>query len=369
MPASEAVDFEREFAEVVRELRALPSAAPQGVREHVRALGEPEPRRALRLPHLSWRRAGIALAAACVLAVVSAAAVHGLLSSSPTRQAAVTLGEQGSATRAPNLANPRRTGGARAPDNQTLQSGFGQDLNARGRPSLPAPNPARHQDYEADLRVRVKDADTLGQQTARAMQITQQLGGYVASVSQSTNAGQPGEADLVLRVPVARVDDAMIRLSALGTVLAQNVSIVDLERVVQQQRRRIQTLQLQIARLTAALQQPGLAPDVKLNLQFQLDNARRSLSDVIGSNKATLREAALSRISLSLTSQRPAPAKHHIGPFGRAASDALDFLSGAGAVTLAALIILSPLLAIVALLVWGVRTYRRREAQRLLGTT
>jgi hypothetical protein len=41
MPASETVDFDREFEELVRELRALPAEAPVSVRERVRALGEP----------------------------------------------------------------------------------------------------------------------------------------------------------------------------------------------------------------------------------------------------------------------------------------------------------------------------------------
>src|SRR5437762_1803153 len=146
-------------------------------------------------------------------------------------------------------------------------------------------------DASPELPGRVR---ALGQKSAAAMRIVQQLGGYVASVSQSSAAGQPGEADLVLRVPVAHVEDAMIRLSGLGTVPSQNVSIVDLENVVRQQRRRIQSLRLQIARITAALQQPGLTPDVKLRLQFQLDDARRNLADVTGQSRATLREAALS---------------------------------------------------------------------------
>ena len=43
MPATDTRDFEREFEELVRELRALPAEAPPHVREQVRALGEPEP--------------------------------------------------------------------------------------------------------------------------------------------------------------------------------------------------------------------------------------------------------------------------------------------------------------------------------------
>jgi hypothetical protein len=364
MPASETVDFEREFEELVRELRALPAEASPELRERVRALGEPAPRRLF--PQLTWRRVTLVLVPVCLVAVVAAAAIRGLVSSStnPTSQSAarVELGQQ--------LTTPSTHQGSSGAGAST--NGFDKAHRTSLAPlsgGVPIPNPARHQDYQADLRVRVKDLDALGDKTARAMQITQQLGGFVASLSQSSQTGQPGEADLVLRVPVARVTDAMVQLSALGTVLSQNVSIVDLERTVQQQRQQIRALRLQIARISAALQQPGLSADERLRLQFLLDDARRNLANATGRNKATLREAALSRVALSLTTQKPiAPAKkHHDSFFGRAVSSAVDFLAGAGAVAVAALIILSPLL-VLAVLIWlGIRTYRRREAQRLLG--
>jgi len=361
MPPSETVDFEREFEAIVRELRGVPSDAPAALRDRVRALGEPEPRR-FRFPQLTWRGAGVVLVPACLLAVVAAAAIHGLLASSPSQHVARPAEVSGSRSGAPTT--PQRTLD-KGKDATSL--GFAQSAN--GAAAVPAPNAARHQDYQADLRVRVRDFDALGEKSAEAMRITQDLGGYVASVTQSSTSGRPGEASLVLRVPVGHVEDAMIRLSSLGTVLSQNVSIIDLENVVRRQRLRIQSLRIQIARITAALQQPGLAPDVKLRLQFQLDDARRNLADATGRNRATLREAALSRISLALTTQKAAAAKHGSGRFGSAVSDALDFLAGAGAVALAALIVLGPIAAIVLLLWWGVRTYRRREAQRLLGTT
>src|SRR5438552_10693073 len=80
MPASDTVDFEREFELLVRELRAVPSEAPAAVRERVRSLGEPKPRRVF--PQLTWRRAVVVLVPACVAAVVAAAAIHGVVSSS-----------------------------------------------------------------------------------------------------------------------------------------------------------------------------------------------------------------------------------------------------------------------------------------------
>ena len=373
MPASETVDFEREFEELVRELRELPSEAPPAVRERVRALGEPAPRRVF-FPQLTWRRATLVLVPACAVALVAAAAIHGLVSSSKNTNhlaADVARKQPSQPQRELGQKTLGSSGAAQSGGTPTTQV-FGALVAPNVRaPAIPTPNPVRHQDYEADLRLRVKDLDTLGQKTAQAMRVTQQLGGYVASLSQSSTAGQPGEADLVLRVPVAHVTDAMVRLSALGTVLEQHVSIVDLENTVQQQRQRIRALRLQIVRITAALQQQGLSADERLRLQFQLDDARRNLSNATGQNKATLREAAVSRISLSLTTQSPiAPAKkHHKGFFGRATSSAFDFLAGAGAIAVAGLIILSPLLLLGGLIFWGLRSYRRREAQRLLGTT
>jgi hypothetical protein len=209
----------------------------------------------------------------------------------------------------------------------------------------------------------------LGRETAVAMRVTSELGGYVASVQQSTTTGAPGQADLVLRVPVAKVETAMIRLSGLGTVLDQHVSIVDLEQTVQQQRDRIRALRLRILRLTVALKQP-LPADQRLRLQFQLDDARRALARTTGTQKATLREAALSRIALTFTTGRAIVAtKHHQSRFGNAIDNAGDFLAAAGAIALLVLIVVSPLLVLALLWWYGSRAWRRREERRLLAET
>src|SRR5919204_186061 len=143
----------------------------------------------------------------------------------------------------------------------------------------------------------------------------------VASLQQTTTAGRPGEADLVLRVPVARVDEAMTNLAALGTVIEQHLSIVDLQQTLDQQRRRIRSLRFQVARLTEALRNPSLPEDVRLRLRFQLEEARQSLTHATRAHNGTLREAALSEISLALTTEHAAGAlsKHHEGRLERAA--------------------------------------------------
>jgi hypothetical protein len=351
MPATD-VDFEREFEELVRELRALPTAAPEQVREHVRLLGEPARTRTLRdvLSALSWRRSLLVLAPVCVLGLVSAALIHGLVNSGGSQNQALVQQTSGSGGGADNNGSKLELGTSATPDAH----------------SLATPAPGRFQDYEASLTVRVKDVDTLHDRTAEATQVARSYGGFVASVDESTNGGD-GQSDLVLRIPVAHVQDAYFRLAKLGTVTAQHLSIRDLDQVVKTQRRRIVQLKLSIARIGQALESTSLPADVRLRLELQRDAARQELARMTGSNKATLREASLSRISLTLTAQQAAATKKGgMGRIERAARDAGSFLAGAGAVLLFLLIVLSPLIVLAAVGFWGARAHRRREERRLL---
>src|SRR5919204_220730 len=258
-----------EYAELARELRALPTAAPDSVRARVRALGEPAPRRSL--PRLPWRRSLLVLAPVCMLAVLVAAVVHGVVNSSAPKQQLHEL--------APAHSAQRGAAGSKQTFGPTTQQTAPDVLRS---PIVP-PASGRHQDYDAWMRIRVKDLDALTEQTNEAMQVVRSYGGYVASVNQTTPAGAPGEADLVLRVPVAHVEDALVRLADLGTVLDRRLSIVDLEQTLRQQRQRILRLRLFIARATEELKQ-SLPADVRLRLQFALEQAKASLSQVTRAN-------------------------------------------------------------------------------------
>jgi len=353
MPATDTIDFEREFEQLVRELRAVPAEAPDAVRERLRALGEPAPRRGL--PTLPWRRSLLVLAPVCALGLVVAAVVHGVLNSAPQAHG-VSLEAQ-------------THGAAATSTNRDLNFGAAVDAPPALRSPLVPPNPGRRQDYEAFMTLRVKDLDALTDRTNEAMNIVRSFGGYVASVQQSTRTGQPGQADLVVRVPVGHVEAALVRLSELGTVLDRQLSIVDLEQALRQQQDRIVRLELFIARAAEQLKR-DLPADVRLRLQLQLQQARTNLDRATRAHKATLDEAAFSRISLSITTQKPAVPvqKGGTGRFERAARDAGSFLAGAGAVMLYLLIVLSPLIVLLVASLVGLRTYRRREERRLLAS-
>jgi len=351
MRATDTIDFEREFEELVRELRALPTAASQDARSRVRALGEPAPRR--RLPTLPWRRSLLVLAPVCALGLVLAAVVHGVLNSAPEQHSVsgsgVVHGEGGSSG----------------------DTHFGAAAGAPPalRSPLVPPDTGRRQDYQASMALRVKDLDALTDRTNEAMRVVRSFGGYVASVQQATGSGKPGQADLVLRVPVGHVESALVQLSELGTVLYRQLSIVDLEQALRQQQQRILRLKLFIARATEQLKR-DLPADVRLRLQLQLQEARANLDRATRAHKATLDEAAFSRISLTFTTQKPAvtPQKSGTGRFERAARDAGSFLADVGAVMLFLLIVLGPVVVLVGASMLGLRTHRRREERRLLAT-
>src|SRR5581483_2842027 len=92
-------------------------------------------------------------------------------------------------------------------------------------PSVAAP--ARLQRTEASLDLRVHNPSS---STTKATRIATSLGGYAESVSYSS---RPGSASLVLRVPVQDVKAALARLEGLGTVVAQNLNVTDLQHDLQ----------------------------------------------------------------------------------------------------------------------------------------
>ncbi len=77
-----------------------------------------------------------------------------------------------------------------------------------------------------DLAVRVKSG-RLQEAAGRVSQITRQANGYIADSQLSLGTQGRGTATFTLRVDAARLDQAIDRLSALGTVTSQNQSSRD----------------------------------------------------------------------------------------------------------------------------------------------
>ncbi len=322
-------------------LRAHAPRAPQSLRTQVLAL---EPRRS------PSRKLVLVLAAALALAI-AAAIVHGLVSSGPKQQTALRLKSAPRAAFAP--VTHGGSGGALS----------GQIGAASGTPALAPPAVAgsatRLQRTEATLEVRVKDVASA---TTRGTQIATALGGYAQSVNYSSG----GSAFLVLRVPAQNVRTAISRLTALGTIVMQNLSVTDLEHDLQLESAQIAELRHTITALATALRNPSLPDAQRVILQIRLANAKRSLAQRLHARTGTIAAGTNATISLTLSTKAAVvPVPHHRGRLGRMVHSAVRFLGLEGTIVLYALIVLSPI-ALVAALLWSLREARRRRDERLV---
>ena len=337
---------------ILAELRSLPGA-PDGLRERVRALPEPRSRHAWTLPRINVRGSLLVLAPAVVALGVGAAALHGVV----TGDQKPTVQTFTSESHGQNVFGTlqRVHGGATPAPNADAAGKLA--LSPRALP----PSATRLNKYNAWLRVRVDD-NRLAKVTTRAMQIARGYGGYVASVDMNT-PGQRGTASLVLRVPVTKVEEAVLRLGKLGDVTAQHVRIQDLQRQANVLQREILKLRTTIAALELKRANGPLSPQE----QYQLAEAKQSLAQKTTARASTVRERTLATVSMTFfVPQQAAAVPHDQGRLGRTASNAGEFLVRELAWLLYALIVVGPIALLAAAAVAGARAARRRSDARLL---
>jgi uncharacterized protein DUF4349 len=345
------------FEKIVRELRAKAPPAPEELRERVGATARAEGARAVGSRWNLGLRRGLALAAACTVAVgVGAALINGLAGSrEPNRREGLRAESRPVESAA--------TGAKRSPKAARLWTGA-ETQDAFGQATGTALPPARRrlQDYDARMRLRVKDAAALDRATKRAMRDTRGLGGFVASIDFGTRPEEQGDASLVLRVPVARVQEAVSRYTELGTIVSQQVRINDLRPQADRLSQSATELRRRIAELVAKSRRSGLTVDERT----QLENARRDLQWVTGRRSRLVREASYATVTLELTTRKAAEKREAPGALGTFWDDASKILGAELIGLLYALVVAGPfvLLAIFALL--AARSRRRRSNDALL---
>jgi hypothetical protein len=379
MPPSDAID--ERFDDLARELRALPGAPP-ALRDRVRELAEqpePEARWKLKPPSIPFRIVGYGLAG-CAAALVAGAIGYGVVSSGPSDsgRTRVALGGVSTTTAkaAPEVAPPPPPPppaatipdsgrAAAAPPPPTFEAAPAPRLGSGV--TLP-PSRGRLAQYSASMTLRVKDVDQLSRRTREVMRITRRLGGFVATVRFGTPKGDAGDSYVRVRVPVAHIQEAIVKFSQLGTITAQRVSITDVQDRVNQATLQIAHLQDRIKDLRDELRRARLTAEQRVRLEQRLGAARAQLRALTEGRRSTVRSARLATIELELTTRKSAvvapPSKP--GRIERAASNALDILVGYGVVLIYALIVVSPLLLLLAAAAAGRRAARRRSDARVL---
>jgi uncharacterized protein DUF4349 len=340
-------------SEIVDELRATRPRAGDALRLHVLTVASrPAPAATPTLDRLlPHRRLRLLVPAAAALAVVSAVAIGVTRPKEAGREA----GAPATIERSADSANaPGAFGGARSVPSAAM---------AQKAPPTAATD--RAQRYVASLTLAVEDTDALSDATQRALVIARDLGGFVGSVRYAT--GDEGAASVTLRVPSSRAGDAVTRLSGLGTIVAQNVQIDDLQESLDELGRTIERLRTRIATLTERLR-TDLDEVTRARLQEERAQAQVQLQQLRASRAATAAEARLATILLELRTEDTGAAAPG-SRLDRALDRALEVLAWEAVGALALAVAVAPL-ALVAAAVLGARhVRRRREEDRLLAAS
>ncbi|HEX6490237.1 MAG TPA: DUF4349 domain-containing protein [Gaiellaceae bacterium] len=335
--------------ELAHALRSARPVASDELRQQVLALAAERTPSRRGLVLAPPRRAALVAIAALLAVAVGGALLEGIVHSGaptanrhgPVAFRSVSGGSKASAVPLLRAASPERSiAHARSP------SAFQE-----GVPTLPG----RLQQYGAYLRVQVRDVAALSDATKRAIRFARLLGGYVAYVRYATPA-QGGAAALIVRVPVDRVQDALQEYSSLGTILAQNLSLLDVTDQVLEQAKEIARLRTEIARLEAG----PITPVARARIEA--DGAR--LAYLTKRRAATVARAQLARVALELTTRprHAAPASR----FNRTLSGAGGVLLREAELLLYALIVAGPLLVLAGAGIGAARFVERRRESQLL---
>jgi hypothetical protein len=318
MSSPENPPIDEQFEGLVNELRAARPEAPESLRQQVatiaaRPAAPPRPR--LRV---TW------VLAPAAAALAAGAIAVGVLANGDESKPIVTTFEA-----------------ARESTESLDSAGIAA---AKQAPIAPA---KRAQLYSAEITLRVKD---LSETTQDALRRTRALGGYVRSVDYGEGDGE-GTARLVLRVPIARVQTAIVRYSELGTILDQHVSVQDVQPRLDRRFKRIAELQRVI---------PNLSGD-------ELAAAQAELEALQTAQRGERRQASFATASLNLTTKNAAVVPTEPGRIRRALERAADVLAAETVAVVYAAVVAAPFILLGAVLAIGVRAARRRSDRRLLG--
>jgi hypothetical protein len=330
-------DREARVQGLVLELRSSAAPAPEALRQRVRTLGAaPRKRRSI-----SRRRLALVLAPVCFAAFIGVLAVSGDGSSEESGHGELAA-PQAEQDRAPEAAGP-----------------FSADDQAPLVPLRPLDTRAR--DIDMWIELRMQNAERLSDAANEATLITRELGGFVAA-STVRSAGQEGRAELALRVPVDKVDDASFRLSQLGTITGQRVVTEDLQADLDRSARQIAALDRAIRIAELRLKSGTLDAEEQLRVGIRLEQLRDQAADLRRSRERLAARAATAELTLVLHTREAAGGAKEESRIGAAAGDAVDFLGRAGSIAVFLAIVLSPFLLLLAL-VWFARRARARRVE------
>jgi hypothetical protein len=238
-------------------------------------------------------------------------------------------------------------------------------VGTAGSGSAAVPQAARSRRVERTTRLELTTTDV--QRTADGVvSATQAAGGFVQSSQVATTNGR-GSASFVLRVPTARLDDAVARLSKLGHVRSLEQSAQDVTGAYDSAAGRLAEARAERRGLLRALAKATSAQEIS-SLRARIADNRRDLRRYQREFEAVRNRVNYATVEVDVTSRarrsEPAPGGGGSWSPGDAARDAVRVLEVSAGVALVGLAVLIPLalLGTAAGFAAGAWKRRRREA-------
>lgn len=230
-------------------------------------------------------------------------------------------------------------------------------------PAAPPASGGRHVERSTQLQLTTTDVQKTADGVVRA---TQAAGGYV-QLSQVRTGDGNGSATFVVRVPTAKLDEAIASLSKLGHVSSMQQSANDITGQYDSAQSRLADARAERRGLLRALAKATTAQEIA-SLKARIADNRAQLNRLQSEFNAVRRRANYATIEVDVVGkphkQQPAPA-HSWDP-GDAAHDALRVLEVGAGVALVGLSVLVPLALVGGGAAFAAGAWRRRRREAAL---
>lgn len=274
------------------------------------------------------------------------------------------------AVSASDSAESEEVQGQMAFDDADQARATGAGSGGGGQPGPPAAPPVDVESKvvrSASLEVEV-DGEGFEEAVRAATRLATSMGGFVSASDSSSFEEGRGRADLELRVPVDRFDQALEQLAALGELESQSIEGRDVTGELVDLGARLKTLRAEEEALNAILAEARNVGDL-LAVRGQITGIRSQIEQLAAQQASLEDRAALSTITVGLYEPSAAPAiraedEPDSWTLGDAWEQAVDVAEGVVGAMVVAVGFATPL-ALLGLPLWLVwrRDSRRRAAQ------
>jgi hypothetical protein len=255
-----------------------------------------------------------------------------------------------------------QSGGAGAAKSVAPAAGATAEQSA---PALSAPAPARARKVERNTQLALSTGRADVQDVAdNVVATTQRFGGIVDS-SQTSTSDTEASATFALRIPTARLDEAVAALSKLAHVSSLSQGSTDITSSFVSVEARLRDARAERRALLKALAKATTTTAIDA-IKLRLRDNRSQIALLKGELDALRRRANLSRVDVTIAGNGHASTGGGTWTPGDAARDALRVLEVAAGVILIGLAASVPLAIVLAAAGLGARTTRRRRREAAL---